>query len=228
MSTVPKEYPETIDWLAARITDWSADPALIGLSELELNALATELSEAQAALAAAVQARKDSKDATTLYHDRGRTLLVSTRASVGKIRAFAKASDDPEKVYSDASIPPPASPSPAPAPGQPFAFRTELLYNGDLKVSFECEHPTGVNGVIYKVERQNAPQTPFLFIENAKERAFTDSTIPHGSSEIAYRVTAQTSTRDGAIGGTTIRFGSGNQQPVVVSEVTSTSGQEAG
>lgn len=228
MSTVPESYPQTIDWLSARIGDWTADPALIGLTTPELAELATELAQAEAAMNSAVQARKDSKDATTLYHDRGRTLLVSTRAAVGKIRAFAKASDDPEKVYSDASIPPPASPSPTPAPGQPFAFRTELLYNGDLKVSFQCEHPAGVSGVIYKVERQNAPQTPFQFLTNAKDRAFTDASIPSGSSEIAYRVTAQTSTRDGLIGGTTIRFGSGNQQPVVVSEVTSTSGKEAG
>lgn len=228
MSTVPKEYPETIDWLNARLPDWAANPALIGLTEPETTALATELAMAQAALSAAVQARKDSKDATIVYHERGRDLLVSTRAAVGKIRAFAKASDTPGQVYSDASIPAPASPSPSPAPGQPYAFRTELLFNGDLKVRFECDNPKGATGVTYKVERQAGPQTPFVFLENAKDREFTDSTIPNGTGEVTYRVTAQTSTRDGLMGGGTIRFGSGNQQPVVVSQTTTSSGKEAG
>lgn len=90
---------------------------------------------------------------------------------------------------------------------------------------FECEHPAGVSGVTYKVERRFAPHTPYVFVTNAKGREFTDTGIPSGSAEVTYRVTAQTSTKDGLAGGATIRFGS-NNQAVIFSEVGGPAGSK--
>lgn len=215
MSTVPIKYPETIAWLNARIDEWTTQGGSIGLDEPTTTALATQLAIAQGALDSAIQARQASKDQTVVYHDQGRALLEQTRQAVSTIRAFAKASETPGTVYSAASIPPPATPSPTPAPGRPYEFRTELLESGALRIAFECDNPAGVGGVTYKVERQNEPQGAFVFVQNAKGRVFTDTGVPPGAALIYYRVTAQTSTKDGDAGGATIRFGSGNQSTVL-------------
>ncbi|UYV11211.1 MAG: hypothetical protein NCW75_07825 [Phycisphaera sp.] len=214
MSTVPDKYPQTIDWLTDRIDAWTAQGGSIGLDEPTTTALSTQLAIAQGSMDSAFQARLDSKDATVVYHDQARSLLELTRQAVSTIRAFAKASDTPGTVYSAASIPPPADPAPSPAPGTPTQFRTELLFSGELRVRFDCENPSGVSGVTYKVERQDGPQTPFNFVTTAKGREFTDAGIPAGTAEVTYRVTAQTSTKDGDAGGATIRFGAGNQSIV--------------
>ncbi len=218
MSTVPTKYTDTIAWLAARIDEWTAQAATIGLDVSTTTALSTQLTVAQTAMDSAFQLRQDSKDQTVVYHDEARALLEMTRNAVTTIRATAKSSPTPGAVYSAASIPPPADPGPSPAPGQPAQFRTELLFDGDLRVRFDCENPTGVSGVTYKVERRFASQGPYAFVTNAKGREFTDSSIPSGTAEVTYRVTAQTSTKDGLAGGVTIRFGS-NNQAIILSEV---------
>lgn len=50
-----------------------------------------------------------------------------------------------------------------------------------------------------------------MFVLNAKERSFVDSTIPPGTAQVVYRVTAQSSTRDGNPGQFGVQFGAGNQ-----------------
>lgn len=218
MSTVPTKFPETIDWVNARITDWAADPAAIGLDATAVAALASALSTAQSGRQGAIDARTASRDATIVYNDAGTDLRAQARQAVATIRAFAKASANPATVYSDASIPPPATPTPAPAPGTPEGFTISLSQGGAVTLAFECAHPAGVNGVTYKVERQDTPQSAWAFLTNAKERRFTDATIPTGSSLLFYRVTAQTSTKDGAAAEFTVRFGAGNQGATIVAQ----------
>ena len=218
MTTIPRSYDEAIDWVAQRITEWAANPGNIGLDEPTTTAIATQLAIAQGARDSAFQARIDSRDATGVYHDQGDQLIDQARQAVATIRAFAKSSEDPQTVYSAASIPAPATPGPTPAPGRPFDFRTELLFGGGLQVTFDCDNPSRVQGVTYKVERQDQPsgggQSAFTFLTNAKSREFTDETIPSGSSQVTYRVTAQTSTKDGLANGFAVRFGANNQAVV--------------
>ena len=214
MTTVPPQYQDAINWVAQRITEWSASPEAIGLDEPTTTAIATQLAIAEGAQSAAFSSRQASKDATGVYYDQGDQLLDLARQAVATIRAFAKSSEDPQTVYSAASIPAPATPGPTPAPGRPFNFRTELLFGGLLRFTFDCDNPSRVQGVTYKVERQDEPQGAFTFLTNAKSREFTDETIPSGSSQVTYRVTAQTSTKDGLANGFTVRFGANNQAVV--------------
>ncbi|MEO1279284.1 MAG: hypothetical protein AAFV77_10045 [Planctomycetota bacterium] len=214
MTTVPPQYQDAIDWVSQRITEWSANPEAIGLDEPTTTAIATQVAMAEGAQSAAFSARQASKDATGVYYDQGDQLLDLARQAVATIRAFAKSSEDPQTVYSAASIPAPATPGPTPAPGRPFDFRTELLFGGQLRITFDCDNPSRVQGVTYKVERQDQPQGAFAFLTNAKSREFTDETIPSGTSQVTYRVTAQTSTKDGLANGFTVRFGANNQAVV--------------
>jgi hypothetical protein len=146
-------------------------------------------------------------------------MRATASALLATIRATARRSGTPGDIYGAASVPPPAKRGPSPTPGTPGRFTERLLFGGSLRVDFECPHPTGVRGVTYRVERRLDGQGPAVFLLNAKKRTFTDQTIPAGTASVEYRVTAQTSTRDGAVGGHTVRFG----QEAVAGEVAEAS-----
>ena len=48
------------------------------------------------------------------------------------------------------------------------------------------------------------------FLAEAPERRFTDDTIPLGTAQVAYRVTAQSATREGDPGQYAVQFGASN------------------
>jgi len=106
-------------------------------------------------------------------------------------------------------------PAPSPAPGVASDFRVELLQSGALRFTFDCEHPSGVKAVTYKVLRQDGAQGPYNFLLNAKKRVFEDATLPDGVTMATYIVTAQTSTKDGNPSYFTVRFGGGNQAQII-------------
>ncbi len=214
MSTVPREYDEAVDWLADRIAAWTADPTALGLSVEEVTALSASLSEASTSRGTAFQLRIDSKDATVEYHQRAGDMQSLTRQAVAKIRAFAKGSPTPGAVYSAASIPPPADRTPSAAPGMPEQFVLSLRPDGALVFRFRCTNPANA-AVTYKVERRAGAQGPFEFLENAKKREFTDENPPVNSGILVYKVTAQTSTKDGVAAILMVQFGSNNQATIV-------------
>jgi len=215
MTTVPRPYPEAIDWITNRLASWTADPAAIGLDAAEVADLTALTSTATTALQDAQQANDAKLNATATYHNAGDEMRSTATALVAKVRAFAKASSDPTAVYTAASIPAPADRAPTPPPGTPYDFRIELLQGGAVTIRFKCDNPGNVAGVTYKVERQDASQGAFAFITNAGERSFTDSTIPAGASQVVYRITAQRSTQSGPLAQFLVQFGGGNEAQVI-------------
>ena len=218
MTTIPPRPDDALDWVAARITKWSADPTAVGLSAEDLAALQLDLDAANAAQAAKVATKAASLSATASFKDKYMTRRDRAGVQVATIRAFARSSADPQSVYSLADIPAPATPGESPAPAQPRDFRVTLLQNGALSFTFKCPNPVGATGVTYKVERQDASQAPFTFLVNAKDKRFEDTTFPNTSALIFYRVTAQTATKDGLPAEFTVRYGAGNQQASIVTQ----------
>lgn len=141
----------------------------------------------------------------------------TTSLRVSNIRTYARGTANPSAVYSLAEIPAPATPTEAPPPATPFGFKVALLEGGSLQFSFKCTNPPRVHGVTYRVERQNAPQLPYEFLVNAKDKHFEDNAFPNSATLITYRVTSQTSTKDGVPTYFTVRYGS-NQQATIVSQ----------
>ena len=214
MSTVPREYDEAVDWMASRITAWSAAPETLGLLPADAAALSASLSAASTARGTAFQLRLDSKDATVDYHASARDMQTLARQAVAKIRAFAQASANPDGVYSAASIPPPADRAPSAPPGMPAEFVLSLRPDGALEFRFRCVNPSSA-AVTYKVERRAGAQGPFQFLMNAKKRSFTDENPPVGNGILVYKVTAQTSTKDGVAAILMVQFGANNQATIV-------------
>ncbi|MEQ8316330.1 MAG: hypothetical protein RIE77_10675 [Phycisphaerales bacterium] len=226
MSTIPRENDAAVAWCAAHLPIWIDNAASIGLDPAELADLSTLISEANTRLTARDQAKDAASGAVGTFNEAAGTMRELAALQVAKIRTFAKGSDTPAIVYEDAQIPAPADPTPRPAPGTPTLFTITLEQSGALQVDFKCPNPPRVGALTYRVERSIGAQQPFVFLLNAKERSFTDGTVPSGSGDVTYRVTAQSSTKDGAPGYFTVRFGVNQQaepQAEIVSEGTSSS-----
>ena len=218
MSTIPKKNAQAIAWVQTRVPVWAAAGATIGVDAQQIGQLGALAGAAATALAeydAAVAVARAKGEA---YRDAVGTMRESAGGQVGRIRGFARTAPNPSAVYAAAQIPPPATPAPSPAPGSPEGFRISLEASGSLRFAFKAVHPAKVKGVTYLVQRQDTPQGPFQFFKLAKQRTFTDNSFPATSSTISYMVTAQTATKSGQPATVTVRYGGGNQGPVIVSQ----------
>ncbi|MEQ8843414.1 MAG: hypothetical protein RIB58_01060 [Phycisphaerales bacterium] len=216
MSTIPQPYPAAIDWCTDRLANWPNDPTVIGLDAARVAELAALTQAASTALATARQLDEDKKAAFADYNAKAKAMRDYASQSVGIIRGFAKASANPQTVYTAAQIPAPAEPSPAPVPGVPTDFKVGLLQDGSIELSFECENG-GEGGVSYEVRRRDGTgQTaPFNFVKNATERKFVDDTIPPGTPVVTYRIVAFRTTGRGDPAVFLVSFGAGNSAEVI-------------
>lgn len=218
MSTIPESNEQAVAWVVDHLSVWQADPASIGLDPADITSLAALASTASSRLQTRNNARDAAIGATGSFNAGAKEMRDFASLQVQRIRTFARAAGDPSGVYEDAGIPAPADPAPAPAPGTPQAFTVALLQNGAVELKFKCPNPPRTGPLTYRVERQTpsgAGQAPFVFLTNAKERSFVDGSIPPGTAQVVYRVTAQSSTRDGSPGQFGVQFGAGNQAVIV-------------
>lgn len=208
--TIPDRFAPAIQWCSQRIEKWQENRALLGLTEAGVDELDQQTQSARHARANYLRAKRQLRDASKTYRTSVGTMRATASALLATIRATAKRSDEPTSVYVAASVPPPARRGPSPTPATPRDFEVELLGDGSLRVRFECPHPPGVRAVTYVVERMLDMTGEWRIIQTAKGRAFTDDGIPAGSRSVLYRVTAQTSTRDGEPAMRIVRFGQGS------------------
>ena len=100
-----------------------------------------------------------------------------------------------------------AAPSPMPPPGKPDNFRLVLHGDGAVELHWKCKHPRRAAGATYQVFRRDAPDQPFVFLENAYKRSFIDNTLPRGLCAVTYRVRAFRTTAVGEPADFNVSFG---------------------
>lgn len=186
---------------------WEANTALIGLDEAAVAELAALADEAAQARAAYRQAQAAARAAGETYRDCTIALRRRAAAAAAQIRSHAAAQPTPAAVLAAARLPAHAKKGTAPAPARPANLSTRLLQSGWLECGFECKNDRRLRGVTYLVERRIGLTGNFEFLMNTGTRRFTDRTIPLGSGEVLYRITAQTSTRRGLPAIFVVRFG---------------------
>ena len=197
MTTLPERLSRVIWWAKVRLAAWDKDPAFIGLDEAtvaRVRALADDAAQARAAYA---QAQADARAAGEAYRQRATLLRKQAATAVARVRAHAASQPSPADVLAAARLEKYATSGPTPAPATPTRLASHLLQTGWVSFRFECKNDRRLRGVTYLVERRIGGTGPFEFLMNAGRRAFTDTTIPLGASEVHYRITAQTSTRRG-------------------------------
>ncbi|MCW5757753.1 MAG: hypothetical protein KIT54_10995 [Phycisphaeraceae bacterium] len=208
MTTIPPLPTDAIAWIKARVAPWTANAELLKLDPnalAELEVLVEAAAQAQRAKVAALGVYEDSVAAFDTAIDALRTLAGG---QVATIRSTARNAADPQGIYSAALVPARAKRTPTPPPGTPTGFRHTLAIDGTLTVTFRCPKPPRVGAVLYRVERRlGGTGHNFLPFGTWKERKFEDATIPLGTPEVAYRVTAQTTTHDGEVAQFAVQFG---------------------
>lgn len=207
MATLPERLSRVIWWVKVRLPAWEADPAYIGLDGATVAELAALAEQAAQDRMAYNQAKAAALGAGLVYRTRARTLRKKTSIAIDRVRSHAAGQADPTGVLSAARLRKRSRPSPTPAPGTAGSFTSVLLQPGWLDCRFTCKNDRGLRGVTYLVERRLGPTGAYEFLTLARGRAFADRTIPRGTDEATYRITAQTSTKAGKPADFTVRFG---------------------
>lgn len=216
MSTIPTQPEQSIDWVQAHIGPWTTNAELLKLDPLVIGELSALASAAADARTAKINAKTAYSNAVTTFDEAVKAMRTLAGGQVSIIRSTARNAENPEAIYTAAVVPAPADRAASPAPGTPTGFKHSLSIGGDLTVRFACPNPPRVGPVTYRVERRvGISSNPFIPFVTLKDRELVDSGIPQGTTEVTYRITPQTSTKDGGLAQFAIQFGAGNQATLV-------------
>lgn len=216
MATVPNRKQDMINFFAARVPIWTADPAAVGLTEELCAELTSKLATAQADLANQTAKKAAAKAATTSSNESAQDLRSFGGKQINTIRAFAENAGGPG-VYAKAQIPAPADPSPAPAPGMPYDLEAEIDNNGDVVLTFKSDAASSHTGVFFVVRRKLDSESGFSIVGSTGTKSFTDQGIQAGTASAVYNVTA----KRGELSSPTseniyVPFASGGNNPVSI------------
>jgi hypothetical protein len=185
MRILPETYSAQIDFLAALLPGWAADPGAVGLSPQAVAELQGLLDAARELRTGAAAARAAAQSATMDYHLRAEELRRRAALAIAAIKLAAAA--DPN-VYTAAKIPAPAAPSPAKAPAAPRNVRAVVEATGACVLSWSPGDTRGNTGIYYTIERKAPGQRRFHLLGSADSRTFRDERLAAGTS--LYRVRA--------------------------------------
>ena len=216
MGVIPASRLGKIEFYESHLQAWATNAASIGLDPAAVLAFQTLVTNARSAYLDAEMKREASKAATLTFHEDTDAMATIGSALMKNIRAYAESTDDPG-VYALAQIPAPSQPSPVGPPGQPYELTVGLAQTGALALRWKCDNPSGATGTVYEVQRRIGTG-PFQFVEVAGERAFEDVTIPAGSSNIVYQITAVRGKARGPAAQFLVNFGVGGAASVTAIE----------
>lgn len=218
MQVVPPARSDMIRFVMAHVETWRANPAAIGLTAAQVNALAEQLQVVRAAKAAMESKRLAERAAFAAADDRNRVLKVTAQGLVNQIKAFAATKADPAVVLANARLPVANKPQPRPLPGVPTKIAVRLQSDGAVALSWACERAPANEGVFFEVWRkiggagkaEKVGAAPGMTAA-ARRATFIDSTVPAGAAEqgVTYRIRAYRGAREGPqSAAVTVRFGS--------------------
>lgn len=168
---------------------WDDAPTTIGLTAAQVTAFKTKVGITQGFYDAQQAAIEESRSATVKANAYVADLRAEAAELVRFIKAYAQSQAVPADVYSAAEISPPAPPAPAAAPGQANDFHAEL--NGDGFITLKWKAPVTGNGTVVWLISRKIDAGAFTSVGVSGERAFTDETIPLGSTSVSYKVQGQ-------------------------------------
>jgi hypothetical protein len=182
-----------IIWFEDRISAWSDTPTSIGLTTAQCTELVSRISAARVAYDA-YRANYDAARASTpAYYAAADSLREYGLDLTHIIRSFANATNN-ANVYTEAMVPPPATPQAQGTPPTPQAFTGSIDNNGEVQLSWAS--PSGGYGsnVFFSVQRRFVDKDGVVgswhSIGSTGDRRFVDNNVPTGNVAVAYRVAA--------------------------------------
>ena len=207
----------TIGYFGSKVAPWTTNATAIGTTTAAVTAMDAKVVAAQAKLAAKIAAHETAKNATAALDNAVDALIDAGMDIVRQIRA--KAEIDGNDVYELAEIPAPATPGPIGPLGTPTEFSATFDGAGGLEIKWKCTNPKNSGGTVYQVWRRIGGVGEVVFLANAGEKKFLDTTIPAGSSQVTYQIRAIRSTSAGASAQFNVNFGMSSGGPMVASVV---------
>lgn len=190
MPNLPSNDRKAILWVEARLDDWAADPAAIGLTPAEVADLDARAAEARQRLLAAEEARETARSATLAFHQASASMKGLASTLIAAVKNHAEAAADP-RVYVAAHVEPPRPRGPRPAPAMPESLRTRVA-GGRVELSWKAR---GNERAYYVVFRRLDGDERFAPLGDTSAKRFTDDGIPPGTTGASYHVVAKRSGR---------------------------------
>jgi hypothetical protein len=207
MSIVPKNLVSKIEFFEDHLAAWAANAVAMGSSAAKVTALQTKTSAARAALVAQREAKIAAKGKTLALSDAVREMADAGGDIIKEVKVKA-ANDGSNLPYELAGIPGPATPGPVPAPGTPYDFVVLLIAaNGALQLKWKCTNAPNGPGVFYSIERRIGAAGTFVLLGTSGSRKYTDATVPAGTTQVTYRITATRTTGAGTPATFLVQFG---------------------
>ena len=176
MATFPTTKDGRIEYFEQRLPQWLADPAAIGLTIDQVNALAVLVVDSRNAYTAAQQGKQETKNLVFAQDTAIGSMMDLGSALVATIRAFADATGATDgevaaaEVFSAANL----------SPNNPTA---SLLNSGGIGLTWKG---TTANGTVYSIWRRTSDESSFTQIATSGERTYEDQTLPTGLAEVVY------------------------------------------
>jgi hypothetical protein len=208
MAIVPPKPVDLIQFYEDRVAPtkpWAAHTVDIGLVAGDVTSLNTKAQAARAAYNQQQATKNAARAATLALREAIAALAFGGSEALKKIKA--KGMTDPN-AFVLAEIPAPATPSPVGPPGTPSDLKVELLPNGALQLAWKCANPAGAGGTIYHVYRKIGAGG-FVFLNTVGPKKFMDATVPAGTTQVIYQITAVRSTAKGVDAQFIVNFGVG-------------------
>ena len=189
MATFPTTKDGRIEYFEQRLPQWLADPAAIGLTIDQVNALAVLVVDSRNAYTAAQQGKQETKNLVFAQDTAIGSMMDLGSALVATIRAFADATGATDgevaaaEVFSAANLSPNNPPSPTPPPAPATDLTASLLNSGGIGLTWKG---TTANGTVYSIWRRTSDENSFTQIATSGERTYEDQTLPTGLAEVVY------------------------------------------
>ncbi len=187
-TNLPSGRKQTLEWIEARIANWTADPTAIGLTSASVTNLLGKTISTRADFVSVESLRVDARNATQAFYTAADDLHDTAAPMVATIKSFAESSPTPSVVYAAAEVLPSDPPSPVGPPSQPSIDNATLDGNGFVTIDFSA---TGTAGTVWQVARQLATESVYSILGNAdvSTKSFVDKTVPAGTVSAMYQVT---------------------------------------
>lgn len=181
----PRSRRQQTLWLAARIDDWVAHAASLGIDPARASAFAAEVADVKMKMDQAAAARLVARGKTQTFYGAAAEMARTAGGLIKTIRGFA-ATTGAENIYELARLDPPAAPAPAPAPTMPTRITTDLENDGAITLRWTARNAAPSAGTAFIIYRKLAGESSYTPVGTTGVRHFTDQTVPAGSPSVTY------------------------------------------
>jgi hypothetical protein len=210
MALVPSKLAAKVAFYVAHQDPWTLNGTALRIAPDDITQMQTLTDAAQAAQTAKESATDAARTANQLYRQAVAAMAAHGASIISTIRGTAQATGDPN-IWNLAVLPEPKTREPVAAPGSPYAPAVQLIAGGSLQLKWKCKNPSDGPGVVYEIHRQSGDGT-MSYLATSGTRSFIDSTLPAGTANVTYAITAVRSTKKGFPTQFAVQFGTDGGQ----------------